>query len=88
MPSFYSENIDIEVNEFLSACNKRELQELIEALYDDGHLEKAGYKTVHTKKRVTLDREEYINAIDKLHDSYYSVSQEDVDLIKSIANKY
>jgi hypothetical protein len=39
MPSFYVDDIDIDVDEFLSACSDRERDELIKALVEDGHIE-------------------------------------------------
>jgi hypothetical protein len=47
MPTFYSEDIDIDVDEFLSACDHRDKEELITALIEDGYLKKdcrAGFK--------------------------------------------
>lgn len=36
MPTFYTENIDIEVEEFLDDCDSNEIQEVIQWLKDNG----------------------------------------------------
>ena len=87
MPTFYGEDFDIDVEEFVSACNKKEIEELLKLLYEDGYLEKSGYKNVNNH-RITIDRAEYLNALDTLDNAYYSVSQEDIEIIKNIAKKY
>jgi hypothetical protein len=44
MPNFTAYNVDvdldIDVDDFLSECSKREIKEIIDALIEDGHLEK------------------------------------------------
>jgi len=32
MPTFYAEDVDIDIDKFLSACSSRETEELIDAL--------------------------------------------------------
>ena len=49
MPDF-STSIDIEPWEFVSECSKTEIQELIETLIEDGHLDMFNGK-VKPKKR-------------------------------------
>lgn len=39
MPDFTPDDIDIDPSEFVSACNSREINELIEALVEDGHIQ-------------------------------------------------
>lgn len=39
MPDFTPDDIDIDPSEFVDACNKRELKELIDALVEDGHIQ-------------------------------------------------
>ena len=40
MPSFYVDDVDIDVDEFLSACNDSEIKELVQALADDGYIKR------------------------------------------------
>lgn len=39
MPSFYVDDVDIDVDEFLSGCSESEKEELIKALVEDGYIE-------------------------------------------------
>ena len=40
MPTFYAEDIDIDADEFLSYCNDRDREELIDALIKGEYLKK------------------------------------------------
>lgn len=40
MPYFDIDSIDIEPDEFVSSCNSREIKELIDALVEDGHIQR------------------------------------------------
>lgn len=39
MPDFTPDDIDISPSEFVGACNSREINELIDVLVEDGHIE-------------------------------------------------
>lgn len=38
MPTFYAEDIDVDPDEFVSSCSSSEIEELIDALVEDGHI--------------------------------------------------
>ena len=56
MPEFYVEDIDIDPSEFVSACSKREIDELIDALAEDGYIVKP-IKSVSARDKNILDEE-------------------------------
>jgi hypothetical protein len=86
MPEFES-YVDVDVDEFVSSCSKREIQELIECLVEDGYLPK---NVIGTNPNENLGRYEtdFNENLDKLKEKYYSLSSEDEQVIQNIFKKY
>lgn len=88
MPSFYVDDVDIDVDEFLSACSSREIKEVIDALVEDGHLPKNVINSEGgTPKRGVLEIE-FIDKLELLKEKYYSLTLEDEQTIQEIFKKY
>jgi hypothetical protein len=89
MPDFTPEDIDIEPYEFVSACNTREIKELIESLIENGHLPESvlNHAKGSDEKRGRLESE-FIDKLDKLKDKFYSLSVEEEDSIEKIFKKH
>ena len=77
MPYFETnpDEIEVDVDDFISACSSSEIKELIQALKDDGHLDEG-----------ELDNDFDI-AIRKLSGNSWRLSKEDEETILKIANK-
>ena len=77
MPYFETnpDEIEVDVDDFISACSSNEIKELIQALKDDGHLDEG-----------ELDNDFDI-AIRKLSGNSWRLSKEDEETILKIANK-
>jgi hypothetical protein len=77
MPYFETnpDEIEVDVDDFLSACSDSEIKELVQALKDDGHLDEGD-----------LDNDFDI-AIRKLSGNSWRLSKEDEETILKIANK-
>ena len=86
MPEFES-YVDVDVDEFVSSCSKREIKELIECLVEDGHLEKNQFIKQPDDKKGVFE-EEFLNKLEVLSTKYYSMSEEEVDMIDNLYNKY
>jgi hypothetical protein len=90
MPSFYVEDVDIDVDDFLSACSSREIKEVIAALVEDGHLPKNVINSegeVNKPKRGVLEIE-FIDKLELLKEKYYSLTLEDEQTIQEFFKKY
>lgn len=90
MPSFYVDDVDIDVDDFLSACSTREIKEVIAALVEDGHLPKHVINSegeVNKPKRGVLEIE-FIDKLELLKEKYYSLTLEDEQTIQEIFKKY
>jgi len=84
MPSFSQDYFEIDVDEFLSQCSQREIEEVIECLKEDGHLKHTDIDSV----RPTSPMEEFFEAnLNKLHGSYHMLGTDDIDTIQKIANR-
>jgi hypothetical protein len=77
MPYFETnpDEIEVDVDDFLSACSSSEIKELVQALKDDGHLDEG-----------ELDNDFDI-ALRKLAGNSWRLSKEDEETILRIANK-
>ena len=87
MPYFetYAE-VNVDVEEFLTACRPKEIKEVIEWLVDEGHLSNIT-KLIPEEKRSSMDTE-WIEMCEKLSCIRLQMSSEDENLIKEIVKKY
>ena len=76
--------VDVDIDEFLDECNDREIDEVINWLIDNNHINES-QKTVDTN--LSFDEEQLHKNLYKIRDSYYLLSEEEEELIKQIANK-
>lgn len=85
MPTFYAEDIDIDVDEFLSSCSSDEIEEIIEALIEDGYISKQ-----HREKYASLSatESEFEEALNKLHGKWNMLTQEEEQAILKIASRF
>jgi hypothetical protein len=88
MPEFET-YVDVDVDEFINVCSKREIRRLIECLVEEDHLP----ESVLTFKEVSNERRgrgesEFIEKIDLLKEKYYSLSVEEEDSIEKIFKKH
>lgn len=87
MPYFYTEaEVDVDVDEFISACNSREIKEIIEALTEDGHL--TNVTPIIPKEKMSIMDEEWFNIVDKLATLRLRMTSEEESIIREIVKKY
>jgi hypothetical protein len=78
----------ISVEEFLDACGSNEIENLIQALIDNGHLSNSVTKISNAKEFNSPSESIYEDALDKLHGKWNMLSQEEEQLILNIANRF
>lgn len=85
-------NVDIDIDDFLWSCSKYDINELIKALVEDGHLPK---EVINSEGEVKeeLNRKgkgeiEFSEKLDSLKNKYYSISQDDEEYLNRIFAKY
>ncbi len=85
-------DLDIEVYEFVQACSKRDIKELIEELIEDGHLPKDIYDAKGEVKkelnRKTSSEIDFEDKLERLKIKYYSLTKEDEEILEKIFKKY
>ena len=85
-------DLDIEVYEFVRACSKRDIKELIKELVDEDHLPKEIYNEKGEVKkemvRKTSSEIEFSDNLDKLKEKYFSLNQEEEVSLSKIFKKY
>jgi hypothetical protein len=75
-------NVNIDVEEFVDSCSSWEIDELKKLLgVDDNE------SNIDTDK-MSLDGLNYVSNVDKLSHLYYRLTQEEINTINKIANKY
>lgn len=88
MPYFYSEaEVEVEIDEFVSSCSSYEIKELINCLKEDGYL-KDYIKELSKYNPSSLMESEFTDMIFKLNSLYLQMSNDDLQTIKNIVNKY
>jgi hypothetical protein len=85
MPSFSVEDIDIYPSEFVYNCNRHEIQELIEALVEDGHIDEP--IAIEPSRDNIMDIS-FKEAISKLQNKRIYLTLEEEQFIINLANKF
>lgn len=87
MPTFYSDDIDIDPSDFVDKCSSSEIEELIDILIKDGYLKRTARPVSETEEDNLMDST-YKNAIEKLLDKRIYLTLEEEQFIINLANKY
>jgi hypothetical protein len=102
MPEFEA-SVDVEIYEIIDACSRREKVELVERVIqecaEDSDLEKVlrtslednfpGDELVFSDtSQLVFDHETFIKSLDALRRSYYTLSNETIENINSIASRF
>jgi hypothetical protein len=85
MPEFDT-YVDVDADEFVSACNKRDIKELIEALIEGGHISSSAVED--TEKNIGFLEGVFIEKMDLLKEKYYRLSQDDEKTLEDLFKKY
>jgi len=90
MPDFQVDDISIDPDEFVSACNKQGLNELIEALVEDGHIEPNQTNKIKQTgvKRPTPNDQIFWDSLDHLAKCRDMLSTFEENYINNMATKY
>jgi hypothetical protein len=85
MPRFNTDYLDIDADDYLSACSPREIKELINELVEGGHIKKTD---ILSETKMSAGEQVYENKLDKLHGKWNCLSKEDEETIIKIADKF
>jgi hypothetical protein len=85
MPTFYAEDIDVDVDEFLSSCSSIEIDEVIDYLIEMEHIkpsQKGDYGSC------SMPEKEFEDTLSKLHGKYQSLTKAEEEIITAIAKRF
>jgi len=80
-------DVDIDVDDFLAECSSGEINDLINALAKDGHLSSKQIIKASSKGLSVLE-EEFSNKCTELAPKFYSMSDQEIELIENLYKKY
>lgn len=89
MPNFSAEDVEIEPYEFVDACSRRELKNLIDYLVDEGHISKEqGMNKTSGVRNPNINDDIYFEAIDALVKVRHLLSIEEEEYIIKLSDKF
>lgn len=91
MPQFSHEksvftNVDIDPEEYINSCSSNEIDEIIEILIEDGHINKNSRNGVYDMHSVP--ELEFQDAIQKLNGKWNMLTAEEEQVIVQIASRF
>ena len=88
MPDFdYDGYVNIDIDDFLNACSKRDIDEIIDSLIENGHL-KDSDRVTDKRMQISAPEQIFEEAINKLHGKWNRLSKEEEIILMTIANKF
>ena len=83
MPTFYAEDLDIDVDEFLDACSDKEINQVIEWLREEEYI--SNYSIAETD---SINDSTFNDAVIKIQNHRISLSREEEEFILNIAKRF
>jgi len=84
MIKIYGEDIVINNEEFYEAMDDADVDEFIEWMFRDGHIDKRFFSKPTDR---SVMEETYIDSLNKLRQGYYQLSKEDQEIVNLLAKK-
>jgi hypothetical protein len=84
MPTFYADDLDIDVDDFLSSCSTKEIKEIINLLQEDGQLD-YGFNITG---RESINERMFLESLYKIKDNWIGLSKEEEDIILNISKRF
>jgi hypothetical protein len=89
MPTFYTEELDIYADEFLSACNDHDKEEIIDILIEEEYLKKDCRLNQQSKKyNYSISEANFEESLDKLRGRWNMLTSEEEQLIIKLASRF
>jgi len=89
MPRFNEHDLDfdidvnISVNDFLSECDGHEINDIINWLKRNNHLDE-----IYSSESNSIPHELFLETVDKIAQNYYQLTNEEQTLIEKIAKRF
>lgn len=85
-------SVDVDLDDILNELSDRELQRLVDDLYDDGYYQQKLEKKLElgsdTDTTVSLNEQLFRAELSKIHSNYLNLTNEEIELIEKIAKRF
>jgi len=86
MPDFdYDGYVDIDVDDFIRACNSREIDEVIDELVKGGYIKSS--QVIH-ESQMTIPEQIFQEALQKLDGKWNQLTKEEEEIITIISKRF
>lgn len=79
---------DIDIDDFLSACTSKDIEELLDALAEDGYLTENSKYVRTDNKQLSINEHQYRSSLQKLADNWLTLSPEAEAAINGMAARF
>ena len=85
MPTFYPDSVEINIDDFLEACDSREIEEVVQHLKEVGYLKKVGYEIDGEQ---SIHEQIFSDCLIKISNNYLSLTSEEEAMLFAIAQRF
>lgn len=78
-------DVDIEIDEFVDSCSKRDMKNLVRYLSEQGHLGKFNMKD---ESKMTANEIEFNDKMSLISSKFHQMSVEEIEMIEDLYKKY
>jgi hypothetical protein len=88
MPYFTPDDLDIDVDDFLSSCSSSEIEQVIDYLIEDGRITPERKFSQLRERGLSVGESFYVEAIENLADKYHMLTKEEEELIIKLSKRF
>lgn len=88
MPYFTPDDLDIDVDDFLSSCSSREIEQVIDYLIEDGRITPERKFSQLRERGLSVGESFYVEAIENLAHKYHMLTKEEEELIIKLSKRF
>lgn len=87
MPYFdYDGSVDVDVDDFLSACDRHDIEDIIDALEEDGYIKPS--QRITESAGLSAPEAIFEEALSKLHGKWNQLTKEEEEIIMIISKRF
>ena len=88
MPTFYPDDFDIDVDDFLDECSKSDIQDIIDYLIENDFISSKHKHSFEDDNNICATESMFEDEISKLHNNWNRLTKEEEELILSITKRF
>lgn len=88
MPDFdYDGYVNVDVDDFLRACDRTDIEDLIDTLVEDGYLNDSD-RVIDERSRMSAPEQLFEDQLQKLHGKWNQLSKTEEEILLAIAKRF